>query len=278
MKELIRDILAKLSPAKEELQHGAIAIADGYGIDDRFVDPKKTKFSNMVDVGVSESVVEIAHFVELVNEYKVNGTKVLYANNQVVARLDFAVKDGENSKDYLKIKPLEREYYEFKTNQISLKLQSTKESLDFKNLLEKTMSQKEMINTLKRYAPFMVGNERLIDILGSLNLQSDNKFETTNTSESTSISRVVTVAGKAQNAKTEIPTKLTFKLPFYENDLNLTTKEVEVELTIDTSNSNLGFKMQSFQFDRVEKLAGEEIVAKLKTDLKDLNFYRVDKL
>ncbi len=200
---------------------------------------------------LNENILNKNDFINFVKEYKTDATKIFFDNQRIRAIFNYStLSDADHHDSYCQ-----------------MILQETKNFIEFKNCLDRDLSQKEFIRILKRLESSIVGfNYKEVadmDIIEvAENLQATKNFQSVqrNTVQAFTIDAEV----KAGNTSYEIPRYIHFKMPLFKNDLEF---EVQFDCELFLEAMDGGFKVNLVCY-KLEEII-EASIKKITTDVCD---------
>lgn len=154
---------------------------------------------------INQSIVNKCDFIEFVNEFKTNATKIFYDNNSVRAVFNYSTPYAADYGDSV----------------CRMSLVTTDEYNKFTSCVNGSMNQRSFVQMLKQLEPYIVAFDNkktdemdIIEIAESLTAAKKIDSVERNNQRSFNVSIEVR-SGKADVA---IPRYITFELPVYKND------------------------------------------------------------
>ena len=186
---------------------------------------------------LNQSILNKDDFIAFVKEYKTDGTKIFFDNSKIKAIFNYTTKSEPDYHDSI----------------CSMHLQNTKNFDEFKNILDRDLSQKDFIRILKRLESCIVGfNNSKADDMDIIeiaeNLQATKNFQSVqrNTLKAFTVDAEV----KAGNTNYEIPRYIHFKMPIYKNDLLLEV-QFDCELFLEATDGGFIANLVCYKLDEI---------------------------
>ena len=144
-------------------------------------------------------------------------------------------------------------------------LLQTIDFIEFKNHIERDLSQKEFIRILKRMEPYITAfDDKAVDDMDIIEI-AENLQATKNINSimrNTAQSFVLDTEVRAGNSELTIPRFITFKIPIYKNDLKLES-EFKVELFLQGGDGGFEANLVCYKLEQTI----EETVRELTTQV-----------
>lgn len=160
---------------------------------------------------IRQSILNKNDFIEFINEYKTDATKIFFDESKIKAVFNYSTKDDADHND----------------SYVSMELEYTKNYQEFVKCLDVNLNQKELVRLLKRLESCITGfngepvaDMDIIDVAEHLHATKNFNSLQRNTAQAFTIDATVT----AGNESYDIPRFIHFKLPVFKND-----KELEIE-------------------------------------------------
>lgn len=186
---------------------------------------------------LSQDILNKDDFIAFVKEYKTEGTKIFFNNQRIKTVFNYTTAKDADYHDSICI----------------MHLQNTKNFDEFRNILDRDLSQKDFIRILKRLEGCIVGfnNKEAADmdiIEIAENLQATKNFQSVqrNTLKAFTVDAEV----KAGNTAYEIPRYIHFKMPIYKNDLKLEV-QFDCELFLEATDGGFIANLVCYKLDEI---------------------------
>ena len=186
---------------------------------------------------LNQSILNKDDFIAFVKEYKTEGTKIFFNNSRIKTVFNYSTLSTADYHDSF----------------CEMKLENTKNFDEFKNVLDRDLSQKDFIRILKRLESCIVGfnNKEIADmdiIEIAENLQATKNFQSVqrNTLKAFTVDAEV----KAGNTNYEIPRYIHFKMPIYKNDLLLEV-QFDCELFLEATDGGFIANLVCYKLDEI---------------------------
>ncbi len=165
---------------------------------------------------ISQRIINKYDFIDFINEYKTNQTKIFYDQEHIKAVFNYSSADKADYGD----------------SSCTMSLIMTRDFTEFHNHIEKDLSQKEFIRILKRMEPYITAfDDKQVEDMDIIevaeNLQATKNINSIQ--RNTQQAFILDTEVSAGNSGMTIPRFITFKMPVYKNDLSLES-EFRVEL------------------------------------------------
>ncbi len=253
---MIEKVLNLFQKPVEVLDDGRVAVHENY----KTSEPKY--FALPIDRNVlSQSIINKYDFIEFVNEYKNDQTKIFFNDRQVKAVFNYPLVDEADHADSYCVMPLE----------------VTKDSQEFMNSLENPLSQKAFIRVLKRLEPYIIAFDgKKVDDMDIIEI-AENLQATTNIN---SVQRnaakafMLDAEVKAGNSNISIPRYISFELSLYKNDLKLKAK-FDVELFLDVQDSQFTATLVCYKLDQIIEDTVRELTSQITQGCDGVDSYLV---
>lgn len=186
---------------------------------------------------LKQNILNKDDFIAFVKEYKTVGTKIFFNNSRIKAIFNYTTLDKADYHDSF----------------CEMQLENTKNFDEFKNILDRDLSQKDFIRILKRLEGCIVGfNNAKADDMDIIevaeNLQATKNFQSVqrNTLKAFTVDAEV----KAGNKNYEIPRYIHFKIPIYKNDLLLEV-QFDCELFLEATDGGFIANLVCYKLDEI---------------------------
>lgn len=186
---------------------------------------------------LKQNILNKDDFIAFVKEYKTVGTKIFFNNSRIKAIFNYTTLDKADYHDSF----------------CEMQLENTKNFDEFKNILDRDLSQKDFIRILKRLEGCIVGfNNAKADDMDIIevaeNLQATKNFQSVqrNTLKAFTVDAEV----KAGNKNYEIPRYIHFKMPIYKNDLLLEV-QFDCELFLEATDGGFIANLVCYKLDEI---------------------------
>lgn len=208
---------------------------------------------------ISQKVLDKYDFIEFVNEYKTDQTKLFYNENQLKTVFNYPTVDKADYGDSICLMPL---VY-------------TDDFIQFSSKLEKHLSQKEFILLLKKLEPYItsfdnkaVDDMDIIEIAENLQATKNINSVQRNTEQKFTLDVEVT----AGHDKLTIPRYITFEFPVFKNDLQLKT-EFTVELFLSGGDGGFEATLMCYKLDQLKEEALKELTIQVQNGLDGIDSF-----
>lgn len=205
--------------------------------------------------------LDVKSFVDLVNEYKEENSKLFFDDKKIECVIDFNTKEKA----------------EFKDKRITLGLGVTPFYSAFNQNIDKNLSQRDFVFFLKSLFSFVKeidgkpnDNMDVIEIAESL--QAVKKFDSVQKNTSSKISLDVEIKSGAKESLT-LPNKLTFELPIYEADTTILGR-FETELFVSIDEEKFSLKLVCYTAEIVRREALDRLMQRISTKCEDVKAYK----
>lgn len=234
IKEFFNALKGDLKPVAQ-LDDGREVIHTDYKVVD---DNRGKNFEHKIARHVlNQSILNKDDFIAFVKEYKTDGTKIFFDNSKIKAIFNYTTLDKADYHDSF----------------CEMQLQNTKNFDEFRNILDRDLSQKDFIRILKRLEGCIVGfNNTKADDMDIIevaeNLQATKNFQSVqrNTLKAFTVDAEV----KAGNTNYEIPRYIHFKMPIYKNDLLLEV-QFDCELFLEATDGGFIANLVCYKLDEI---------------------------
>lgn len=170
---------------------------------------------------IEQRITNKNDFINFINNYATPSTKLFYTTEKINAIFNYSTKDKADYGD----------------SYCSMSLNKTRDFDEFCNHMEKDLSQKQLIRIFKRMEPYIIALDNkpaddmdVIEIAEHLQATKNINSVQRNTQQAFIIDAEV----KAGASHITIPRFITFKMPIFQNDLEmLATFQVELFLSAD---------------------------------------------
>lgn len=186
---------------------------------------------------LKQNILNKDDYIAFVKEYKTVGTKIFFDNSKIKAIFNYTTLDKADYHDSF----------------CEMQLQNTKNFDEFKNILDRDLSQKDFIRILKRLEGCIVGfNNTKADDMDIIevaeNLQATKNFQSVqrNTLKAFTVDAEV----KAGNTNYEIPRYIHFEMPIYKNDLSLEV-QFDCELFLEATDGGFIANLVCYKLDEI---------------------------
>jgi len=185
---------------------------------------------------INQSIINKYDFIEFINEYKNDQTKIFYTENIVQAIFNYPTVEKADHED----------------SYVRMELQKTKDFIVFQSSLEDDLTQKQLIRILKRLEPCIVGfdNKKVDDmdiIEVAENLQSTKNIQSVQRNSSQAF--MIDAEVKAGNGNFTVPRYINFEMPIYKNDLKIIAK-FDVELFLSANEGNFTANLVCYKLEQ----------------------------
>lgn len=253
---MIEKILNFMQKPTETLKDGRVAIHQNYSVNA----PKN--FALPIERNVlNQRILNKYDFIDFVNEYKGDQTKIFFNENEVKAVFNYPLIDKADHGDSYSVMPLE----------------TTKDFKEFENSLENPLSQKQFIRVLKRLEPYIIAFDRkkvddmdIIEIAENLQATTNINSVQRNAAKAFMLDAEV----RAGNSNIKIPRYITFEIPLYKNDLQLKAK-FDVELFLDVQDSQFAATLVCYKLDQIVEDTIRELTKQITKGCDEVDSYLV---
>ncbi|NOX15985.1 MAG: DUF2303 family protein [Epsilonproteobacteria bacterium] len=202
---------------------------------------------------IAQSILDKYDFIEFVNEYKEEQTKLFYNENQIKAVFNYPLVDEADYGDSFCV----------------MGLRYTNDFSRFSSMLEKKMSQKEFIMMLKTLEPYIVGfdgkeieNMDIIEIAENLQATKNINSIQRNTQQKFTLDVEISTG----HSEMTIPRYISFEFPIFKNDLQLKTR-FEVELFLGGSDDGFEAVLMCYKLEQQKEEALKELTKEVQNGL-----------
>lgn len=202
---------------------------------------------------INQTILDKYDFIEFVNEYKNDQTKLFYNEKRLKAVFNYP---GVDKADYA-------------DSYCSMPLVETLEYIEFSRALNGKLSQKTFIHILKRLEPFIIAFDgKQVDDMDIIevaeNLQATKNINSVqrNTQQKFTLDVEVT----AGNSQMVIPRYITFAFPVYKNDLQLKT-EFTAELFLSSGEDGFEATLMCYKLEQLTEEALKELTKQVQKGL-----------
>ena len=205
--------------------------------------------------------LDVKSFVNLVNEYKEENSKLFFDDKTIECIVDFNTKEKA----------------EFKDKRITLGLGVTPFYYAFNQTIDKNLSQRDFVFFLKSLFSFVKEidgkpNDNMDVIELAESLQAVKKFDSVQKNTSSKISLDVEIKSGAKESLT-LPNKLTFELPIYEADTTILGK-FETELFVNIDEEKFNLKLVCYTAEIVRRDALDRLMQSISAKCEDVKAYK----
>jgi len=198
---------------------------------------------------IKQNISNKYDFIEFVNEYKNDQTKIFYDEKQVTAVFNYPLADKADYSD----------------STCTMQITKTAEALSLINALERNISQRDFIRLLKRLEPYIVGfDNKSIDDVDIIEL-AENLQATTNINSiqrNTGKSFTVDAEVRSGNRNITVPRYIVFEIPLFKNDIAL--KAIfPVELFLEVEDNHFIVNLVCYQTDRIVEETLRELITQI---------------
>lgn len=213
---MIDKILKMIQPAQDIDKNGNILQHTNYKAVKPIEQEEKHFQHPIARHVIAQSIVNKYDFIEFINEYKTDATKIFYNQDHIRAKFNYSTAEKADHGDSYCLMVLEH----------------TRDFAEFSSCIEADLSQKDFIRILKRMEPYITAfDDKAVDDMDIIeiaeNLQATKNIHSV--MRNTSQAFILDTEIKAGNKELMIPRFITFKMPVYRNDLKLES-EFKVEL------------------------------------------------
>jgi len=258
MKEFLKSMMDSFRPVIQDLSNGRKAVHQDYKLDesDRPVYFKPDIARHVL----GQRVINKEDFIEFVNEYKTDATKLFYNNDGVKSVFNYSTKDKADHGDSICTMPLQHtdDYNEFLRHEKS------------------QLSQKQFVKFLKRMEPYIVALDdkkadnmdiiemaehlQAIKTIDSVQRNAQQKFHLD----------VNIVTGKSSMT---LPRIITLEFPVFANDRVITTR-FETEIFLGAEDGGLSAEMICYNIDQLYEETIREITASILENIEDVKAFQ----
>ena len=210
---------------------------------------------------LKQQILNKQDFIEFVKEYKQDGTKIFFNNSRIRAIFNYSTCKEADYHDSI----------------CEMTLEHTKNFDEFKNVLDRDLSQKEFIRILKRLESCIAGfnNKEVqdMDIIDvAENLQATKNFQSVQRNASQAY--MVDAEVKAGNKNYEIPRFIHFKMPIYKNDLELEV-QFDCELFLESTDNGFIANLVCYKLDETIEETIKSITNDVCTQCEDIKSFMI---
>lgn len=241
---MLKTILGLFQKPSEILEDGRVIIHENYEV------TTPQNFALPIERNViQQSIVNKYDFIDFVNEYKGDKTKIFFDDKSVKAVFNYPLCDeADHGDSYCK-----------------MLLHKTVDAIEFMNVLDKPLSQKQFIRVLKRLEPYIIAfDTKTVDDMDIIEI-AENLQATTNIhsiQRNASKAFMLDAEVKSGNSSMVIPRYITFELPLYKNDIQLKS-QFEVELFLEVEDSQFVAQMVCYKLEQSIEEATREITIQI---------------
>lgn len=185
---------------------------------------------------IEQTIVNKNDFIAFINEYKTEATKIFYDECSIVAKFNYSTA---NTADY-------------GDSYCQMVLDKTKDFSEFIAHIDTGINQKLFIRFLKRMEPYITHFDRkpaddmdIIEVAEHLHATKNINSVQRNTQQAF----VVDAEIKAGNSSFEIPRYITFSIPVFKNDIDLSAT-FEIELFLDAMDGGFEVNLACYKLDQ----------------------------
>ncbi len=239
------------------LEDGRVALEKDYELHHTMSNFKLPLQRNIIQQNITNKY----DFIEFVNEYKNEQTKIFYNEKVVKAVFNYPTKDKADYEDSFCMMHID------KTLDVQVLLDS----------LENDLTQKQFIRLLKRLEPYIVGFDgKSVDDMDIIEL-AENLQATTNVNSilrNTGKSFTLDVEIKTGNSNITIPRYITFEIPLFKNDIALRTR-FDVELFLDVKESKFTINMMCYKTEQTIEETLREFITQIQNGCNGVESFMV---
>lgn len=174
---------------------------------------------------INQKITSKVDFIDFINAYSTDSTKLFYTTEIIKAVFNYSTKEKADYGDSICSMPLDK----------------TRDFDEFQNHIEQDLSQKQFIRILKRMEPYIIAfDDKLVDDMDIIeiaeHLQATKNINSVQ--RNTHQAFVIDAEIKAGNSNMTIPRFITFKMPIFQNDLEM---EAEFRVELFLSADDRGF-------------------------------------
>ena len=208
---------------------------------------------------IQQKILDKYDFIEFVNEYKGEQTKLFYNENRLKAVFNYPSVDKADYED----------------SHCSMPLVCTDDFTMFSSLIDTTLTQKQFILALKRFEPYItafdnkqVDDMDIIEIAENLQATKNINSVQRNTQQKFTLDVEIT----AGNSELIIPRYITFEFPVYKNDLQLKT-EFTVELFLNGGDGGFEARLMCYRLEQLVEEALKELTKQVQSGLDGIDSF-----
>ncbi len=246
-------LISLLQKPYESISGGEIVHKDYVRILDTYYKPPISR--NVLRQKISDKY----DFVEFVNEYKTDVTKLFYNSEEIKAVFNYPAVDSKNYGDSVCYMPL---LY-------------TDIYLSFSSALQKKLSQKEFIFLLKKFEPYIVAFDGatvndmdIVEIAENLQAVKNINSVQRNTQQKFTLD----VEVKAGHSELIIPKYITFEFPVFKNDLML-KKLFTIELFLSADENGFSTELMCYKFEQIVENSLKELIKQVKNGTRGVDSF-----
>ena len=258
---MIQKIVNLFQKPTETDANGNILQHENYKVE-RPVETKHKHFAYPIARNVIEQAISNKYdFIEFVNEYKTEATKIFYNENVIRAVFNYSTSDKADHGDSC----------------ASMVLKRTRDFNEFKNAIDAHLTQQQFIRLLKRLEPYIIAfDDKPVDDMDIIevaeNLQSSKNINSVQ--RNTSQTFVIDAEVRSGNSSFEIPRFITFKLPVFQNDIMLTA-EFKTELFITAGDSGFEVTLACYKLDQSVEETLRELTRQVQNGCDGISSYMI---
>ncbi len=239
------------------LEDGRVALERDYEIHPTMENFKLPLSRNVI----KQTIRNKYDFIEFVNEYKNDQTKIFYTDKDVQAVFNYPTVDKADYADSYCIMPIVR----------------TVDVYKLLDSLDRDLSQKGFIRLLKRLEPYITSFDgKNVDDMDIIEL-AENLQATTNVNSiqrNTGKSFTLDVEVRSGNSNITIPRYITFEIPLFQNDIALKAR-FDVELFLEIKESEFVINLVCYKTDQTIEETLREFITQIQNGCNGVESFQV---